>query len=261
MRDDMMPTAGQAWLQAVEVELASLGAGDRLEIIDGLRAHILDAVDSGDDVTTVLQRLGTPASVAEQATSEFESAPKEQPAKSRRALPLLAIAFTIVAAILITFLPSYLATSVFDAASDPAPPPMTESTAEDIEVTYDTPSAEQLEAVADNEISEDEYLQGFESYRACLAAEGFEIVVKEPRGDLLDFAIPDAAVQAGADARCYGSDFKQIDILWQQAHAETSDTVALLSDCLRTRGITPSGDVTELENQVRELGLLPSDCN
>lgn len=115
MNENTMPPEAQMWLRAVEKKLDSIERADRLEIVDGLRAHILDALDRGDNITTILNRLGTPAAVADQAMSEIEPARSEEPAKhlnARRVLQLIAFALTIVATLIIGFLPSYTAVSI-----------------------------------------------------------------------------------------------------------------------------------------------------
>lgn len=68
-------------------------------------------------------------------------------------------------------------------------------------------------------ISVGEYHQGFERYRQCLVAAGFELIPKEPKGEILTCAIPDSSIQAADDDRCYATEFKNIDATWQRARA------------------------------------------
>lgn len=117
MSEDMMPPEGQTWLRTVEHNLATMQSADRMEIIDGLRAHILDALDGGDNIRTVLGRLGTPSSVADQAILEYDPAHGDEPPKylnAKRVLQFTALGLTVVATLIIGFLPSYTATSIGD---------------------------------------------------------------------------------------------------------------------------------------------------
>lgn len=83
-------------------------------------------------------------------------------------------------------------------------------------------SDDQATAVADGVISSDEYESGFSRYRSCLAAEGYALVLNGKKNESYQFGIPAEAVDSGVDQRCYEHEFREIDIIWQLAHQDTS---------------------------------------
>lgn len=83
-------------------------------------------------------------------------------------------------------------------------------------------SDDQATAVADGVISSDEYESGFSRYRSCLEAEGYALVLDGKKNQSYQFGIPAEAVDSGVDARCYEHEFREIDIIWQLAHQDTS---------------------------------------
>jgi hypothetical protein len=80
------------------------------------------------------------------------------------------------------------------------------------------PSAAQEEALADGVVSREEYVAGFERYRACLTALGFEMYSGDTSAEIIGYSIEGAAGQSGAANRCYESEFHLVDMEWQVAH-------------------------------------------
>lgn len=116
-------------------------------------------------------------------------------------------------------------------------------------------SAEQLAAVEDDEVTQDEYEAGFQRFRACMSAEGYEVIVSGEFNDTLNYAIPDAAVQSGVDEVCYTREFRLIDMAWQVAREDTSYSAQVLRDCLTENGITPEDTLKEMAQQAAEAGI------
>jgi hypothetical protein len=93
-------------------------------------------------------------------------------------------------------------------------------------------------AIADNQVTEQEYHEGFRRYAACLAADGFQLANVVDRGVRIDFAVPAAAVDSGSDAKCYASEFDPVDTLWQVTHDDPQVTDQYRK-CLMGKGLTP----------------------
>ena len=121
-------------------------------------------------------------------------------------------------------------------------------------------SEEQTAALADDSVSSDEYEEGFRRYQACLADAGYDLLLGDGTGYLVDYSVPDAAVTSGADEACYVREFQQVDISWQLAHVDESETTQFLKDCLAQRGITPGETREEVDKQLEANGLSASDC-
>lgn len=71
-----LPRSARAWLKEVDLALAGVDGQQRAEIVDGLRAHIIEALDQGDSVDLILGRLGSPAEIGQQASAEEGGTPK-----------------------------------------------------------------------------------------------------------------------------------------------------------------------------------------
>lgn len=123
------------------------------------------------------------------------------------------------------------------------------------------PSEAQSDALADGKIDRDEYLAGFAAYDSCLNEAGFTLTPIDLDATILDYAVPDEAVQAGAEEPCYRRNFALIDETWQLANFDSTETAQFLRSCLEANGIKPSEDATKLDQQVRdELKISPADC-
>ncbi|GAB3229135.1 hypothetical protein GCM10027586_14270 [Kineococcus gypseus] len=123
-------------------------------------------------------------------------------------------------------------------------------------------SAAQAEDMGDHEATAEEYQAGFQRFRECLSAAGFELTDVDLSGPVYDFGVPDAAVQAGADARCYESEFYYVDMLWQTSDEiqDSSETAKFVHDCLRRNNVEPEDTLQEMGEQLREAGIEPPEC-
>ncbi|MFI1727592.1 hypothetical protein [Streptomyces sp. NPDC020489] len=78
-------------------------------------------------------------------------------------------------------------------------------------------SEEQAGEIGDRKVTADEYRAAFGRFRACLSTAGFELTDVALEDGVYDFALPDAAVQEGADQECYRREYYFTDLLWQMS--------------------------------------------
>ena len=83
-------------------------------------------------------------------------------------------------------------------------------------------SPEQTELL-EGGVTEDEYMLAFSSYRDCLALGGFELVGVDTTRIVVEYSIPDSAVQEGVHQQCYASEFGAVDREWQLANERTAN--------------------------------------
>lgn len=121
-------------------------------------------------------------------------------------------------------------------------------------------SADQQNEIADGTITEDEYHAAFERFRACVAEGGYDLVVSGESYDLIDYAIPGAARDAGVDEPCYEREFAQTDTIWQLAHIDTSYIAERHRQCLVDNGIEPADTEVAMYEQLNEAGIDESTC-
>lgn len=77
-------------------------------------------------------------------------------------------------------------------------------------------SAAQEDLLRDG-VTEDDYRAGFANYRACMTAAGYELFMVDESTTVIQYSVPDTAVQAGVHQQCYAAEFVNIDIEWQLA--------------------------------------------
>lgn len=121
-------------------------------------------------------------------------------------------------------------------------------------------SSQQSAALADGEVTWDEYETGFDAYRSCLAKAGYELVDPTRSGDVMDFRVPGGAVDSGADDHCYQYFWGQVDRAWQIAHEDTSETAKWIAACLQSKGVSPQPTKAENEELLRSHGIALSEC-
>jgi hypothetical protein len=78
-----------------------------------------------------------------------------------------------------------------------------------------SPSAAEKSAIADGVVTRTEYLAGFNRYAGCMAAAGYAIGDVDQTAPVIQYPTSNAAVQSGADNRCYQTQFRAVDELWQ----------------------------------------------
>lgn len=122
-------------------------------------------------------------------------------------------------------------------------------------------SAQQLAEIADGVVTRDEYLAAFNRYVGCLGAAGYDLSSVPLDAPILQYGIPDAAHDDGSDERCYVSQFQQVDMGWQMANQDLSETTEMLRECLIENGITPAEHRVDIDAQLEAAGLdFVEDC-
>lgn len=119
------------------------------------------------------------------------------------------------------------------------------------------PSAAQQEVMADGKLTRTEYLAALNRFAGCLTAAGYPLSAVPDDYVYYPYAVTAEAVASGADARCYASEFKEVDPSWQISVRTAVDA------CLVGRGIKPPGeaaDLTTLLEQLLPLHLTFDQC-
>ncbi len=115
---DRLPDRAAAWLDAVDERLSHLDKRQREEIVDGLRLHLLEAIDSGEEADDVLVRLGSPDHVAGLSPRDDEFAAHSDYWNAKRVIQIIALALTAAAVSAIILLPSYVSETTDSAGNE-----------------------------------------------------------------------------------------------------------------------------------------------
>ncbi len=115
---DRLPDRAAAWLDAIDERLSHLDKRQREEIVDGLRLHLLEAIDSGEEADDVLVRLGSPDHVAALSPRDDEFAAHSDYWNAKRVIQIIALALTAAAVSAITLLPSYVSVTTDSAGNE-----------------------------------------------------------------------------------------------------------------------------------------------
>lgn len=122
------------------------------------------------------------------------------------------------------------------------------------------PSAQQTMALADGSVSLPEYQDAFARYEDCMSDAG-QPLANITRGEqVIEYSVPDEAVQSGDDDRCYQREFAGVDEAWQIANEDDSFTTRLLQACLIGHGLTPLESAVDVAEQAAAAGLTPEAC-
>jgi len=106
MTNDALPEAAETYLRALGAELSDAPPDTVREIIEDVRAHITDALDSGRTMDQALAGLGSPQAVAGQARDELALPDGEldHAARAGRTLRAVAVALGVLTAVCVSFL-------------------------------------------------------------------------------------------------------------------------------------------------------------
>ncbi|MEU6021793.1 hypothetical protein [Micromonospora sp. NPDC047134] len=106
MSNSALPEAAESYLRALAAELADAPPDTVREIIEGVRAHIAEALDSGRQLDQALAGLGSPQAVAAQAREELVPADRagDRVAGVGRALRMVAVVLGVLTAVCVSFL-------------------------------------------------------------------------------------------------------------------------------------------------------------
>jgi hypothetical protein len=129
------------------------------------------------------------------------------------------------------------------------------------EPTPPEPSAAQTSALADGAVTREEYVMAYERFSACLSEAGFPLAFVDLNQTVIQYSTTQAAETDGASPRCYVREFQQIDIAWQIANEDTSETARVLGECLLEQGITPGSTMAEKLAQLEAAGMTPPYCS
>lgn len=121
-------------------------------------------------------------------------------------------------------------------------------------------SAEQEAALADGDVTLDEYRAGFRRFQACLEAEGYALADVVVGDVLVDYGVPATAVDAGVDERCYVEEYELVDTEWQVKNEDTSYTAEVAAQCLVDHGVAPAETLAEKWEQLEAAGVDFADC-
>lgn len=118
----------------------------------------------------------------------------------------------------------------------------------------------QTDAMADGQVTNEEYRAAFTRYSECMTAAGYPLLGVNDAGTVITYSNSDAAVTSGVEGKCYALEFGQIDPAWQIANEYESDTQVTLRACLQAEGITPGPDVETVWQQIQDAGIDPVEC-
>lgn len=70
-----------------------------------------------------------------------------------------------------------------------------------------------IAALADDEVTREEYLAGLDRYIACMEGNGWSVGVIDREAEVIDYRIE--AISGADDLRCYAAEFVELDMAWQ----------------------------------------------
>lgn len=130
----------------------------------------------------------------------------------------------------------------------------------DESVTAAIEESAELRDAMESGVDFDSYLAGFQRFSACLESEGYGLVVHDADPPVVDYSIPEAAVDAGAEERCYIREFAPLDSAWQVANEDSSEWAEILRRCLGERGLAPADSLVDMEAQRTAADISPEEC-
>jgi hypothetical protein len=124
----------------------------------------------------------------------------------------------------------------------------------------DGASAEHIAALADREVTEEEYTAGYRRFAACMDDAGYPLHEMGRPSTVYEAGVAEIAMDLGVYDECYDTEFKVIDIVWQTENPPWTEAGERMQDCLAAEGLPTDGTEPELQDRMREHGLDVSDC-
>ncbi|GAA2239424.1 hypothetical protein GCM10010401_09840 [Rarobacter faecitabidus] len=121
-------------------------------------------------------------------------------------------------------------------------------------------SEQQLEALADGEVTYDEYQEAAQRLKACTDAAEVKFEFMGEENQVIQYW-----VEAGDEAfdkkfnDCYDTQFAALDDLWQDYRMNWGPEAAALSECIREKGAEPRLLISEKYEQLEQLGMDPQN--
>lgn len=119
-----------------------------------------------------------------------------------------------------------------------------------------SPSTQQELELSDGKITHQEYLAAYSRYAGCMGEAGYPMAPISGEPPFVFYAVPTAAVDAGADSTCYYREFRKVDTAWQLALASIN------SACLAAHGVDASKlSLEDQLAQLRRIGMSLETCS
>lgn len=116
-------------------------------------------------------------------------------------------------------------------------------------------SAAQTAELADGQVTREEYEAAFDRFASCMADAGHPLLRVDRSRTLIDYSLTDDAVYSKAEPQCYVGEFRDVDIAWQLAHQDTSESAKRLRECLTAAGIAPAPTSEENTQKLKDAGI------
>lgn len=121
-------------------------------------------------------------------------------------------------------------------------------------------SPEQQDALADGVVTEDEYLAGFERFRACMRDGGFDLERVRPQGPIMTYRYSEESRLAGFADECYWREWQELDASWQIGHPDATEDFEAYNYCLQLAGHRTGTTMEEVEQLFADAGLERRAC-
>jgi len=119
------------------------------------------------------------------------------------------------------------------------------------------PSAQENAETADGFVTRAEDVAAYERYGVCMSALGYPIVDEKDMESGIEpqTTVSNAADASGADNRCYVTQYRAVDVLWQTEVNDGTAAVASVDTCIKDENVDPAGTAAARLKQLSNLGI------
>jgi hypothetical protein len=121
-------------------------------------------------------------------------------------------------------------------------------------------SVEQESMLSDGTVTAEEYRAAFDTFSTCMTDAGYPLLAVNDTRTIISYSIESAAVDSGEERDCYANHFKLVDMEWQGANEDTSQTADFVRQCLIDHGVAPAPTLKEMEQQLRAISVEIPQC-